>query len=227
MTHNLFITGGTGYMGQALIPLLAGRGHRIKALVRNGSERKLPHDAEAVIGDALQTNSYVDAVCGADTFIHLIGVPHPSPTKAAQFRSIDRVSAQVALHAARTAGVRHMVYLSVAQPAPIMRDYVAVRRECETLIGDSGLCATFLRPWYVLGPGHRWPYALLPLYWVLERVPATREGAMRMGLVTLDTMLNALVYAVEHPPHAVRVLDVPAMRALPRVSGDAQYASPL
>jgi uncharacterized protein YbjT (DUF2867 family) len=78
------------------------------------------------------------------------------------------------------------------------------------------LIATVLRPWYVLGPGHRWPAALVPLYWVLERLPATRAGARRLGLVTLEQMLRALVAAVEHPPPATRVVEVPEIRAVSR-----------
>ena len=72
------------------------------------------------------------------------------------------------------AGVQHIVYVSVAQPAPVMRDYVAARHEGEGLVRDSKIPATILRPWYVLGPGHRWPYLLLPVYALLEAVPATR-----------------------------------------------------
>jgi hypothetical protein len=37
--------------------------------------------------------------------------------------------------------------------------------------------ATILRPWYVLGPGHQWPYLLLPMYKLMELLPSTREGA--------------------------------------------------
>lgn len=209
---NVFITGGTGYLGSRLIPLLAQRGGSVKALVRPGSESRLPAGAEGVPGDALKVDSYTGHVRGADTFVHLIGVAHPGPAKGKQFREVDLVSVQVAVKAARDAGVKHFAYLSVAQPAPMMRDYVAVRAEGEALIRASGLAATFLRPWYVLGPGHRWPYALMPFYWLCERLPLTREGAQRLGLVTLPQMLRALVWAVEHPPDTFRVLDVPRIR---------------
>src|SRR4029077_13799762 len=131
-------------------------------------------------------------VHGSDTFVHLIGVPHPGPGKAKQFREIDFVSAQIAVEAARKSGVKHFVYLSVAHPAPMMKEYIAVRSECEEMVRASGMAATFVRPWYVLGPGHWWPYALLPFYWVCERLSATREGARRLALVTLAQMLNAL-----------------------------------
>ena len=85
----------------------------------------------------------------------------------------------------------------------------------EALIKQHGLTATFLRPWYVLGPGHRWPYVLLPVYAVLRLFPATRETAQRLGFVTLDEMTRALVYAVENPPDDVgtRIVDVPAIKS--------------
>jgi uncharacterized protein YbjT (DUF2867 family) len=79
-------------------------------------------------------------------------------------------------------------------------------------LAASGLNSTILRPWYVLGPGHLWPYTLLPLYWLLEHVPATREGARRLGLVKLSEMVRALVAAVESPQAGVRVLEVPQIR---------------
>ena len=58
---------------------------------------------------------------------------------------------------------------------------------------------TIVRPWYVLGPGHRWPYALLPMYWLCERIPSTRDGVRRLGLVTLPQMTRTLVSAIENP----------------------------
>jgi uncharacterized protein YbjT (DUF2867 family) len=210
----VFITGGTGYMGSRLIPLLTGRGHEIKALVRAGSETKLPAGTLPIVADPLRMDSYTEQVRGSDTFVHLIGVARPSPAKAKQFREIDLPSAQVAMQAAREAGIRHFVYLSVAQPARMMQAFIAVRREGERMIRESGLSATFVRPWYVLGPGHRWAYVLLPFYWICERLPATKESARRLGLVTISQMLDSLVWAVESPPDGVRILDVPKIRAL-------------
>lgn len=110
--------------------------------------------------------------------------------------------------------MKHFVYLSVAQPAPLMHAYLAARAEGETLLRASGIPCTILRPWYVLGPGHRWPLALLPFYWLAEQLPATRETAQRLGLVSIEQMLSALVAAVENPPPERRILDVPAIRRL-------------
>ncbi|HZR04277.1 MAG TPA: NAD(P)H-binding protein [Candidatus Udaeobacter sp.] len=210
----VFVTGGTGYIGRRLIPSLVRRGHQSKALVRPGSEKKLPPGAWGIRGDALRMDSYTDEVQGSDTFVHLIGTPHPNPAKAQQFRDVDLVSVQVALRAAKQAGVRQFVYLSVAQPAPVMKAFIEVRSAGEAMIRESGINATFVRPWYVIGPGHRWPYAILPVYWILERLPTMRGFAQRLGLVTIGQMLNALEWSIENPPAGIRIIDVPQIRRL-------------
>ena len=212
-SHTIFITGGTGYMGSRLIPLLLQRSHSVRALARKGSERKVPSGATAITGDALTGQSFASQIAPADTSVQLIGVPHPSPYKGEQFRAIDLVSIRASVPAAVEAGISHFIYVSVAHPAPMMKDYIEVRMTGEALLRESGLNKTILRPWYVLGPGHRWPYCLIPFYWICERLPPTREGARRLGLVTLKQMLNALVSAVENPASGTRILEVPHIRA--------------
>ncbi len=159
-----------------------------------------------VSGSALDATTYRQFVPPCDTFVHLVGVPHPSPSKAAEFRAVDLVAGREAIDAAAELDIQHFIYLSVAHPAPMMKAYIAVRSECEQMIEKRRLNATILRPWYVLGPGHLWPYALLPLYKAAELLPFTRDGALRLGLVTLEQMVRALVEAVESPLHGTRVM---------------------
>jgi uncharacterized protein YbjT (DUF2867 family) len=96
----------------------------------------------------------------------------------------------------------------------MMHAYIEARSAGERAIADAGLTATILRPWYVLGPGHRWPYLLLPVYALARLIPSTRESALRLGLVTLPQMVTALVRAVENPPPtgSIRIVDVPQIR---------------
>jgi len=210
--RHIFITGATGYIGRRLVPELVARGHAVRALVREGSERKLPQGALPVRGNPLDRATFAAEVAPSDTFIQLVGVPHPSPAKAQQFRDIDLVSVTESTAAARDAGVTHFIYLSVAQPAPLMRDYVGVRAEGERMLRESGMHATFVRPWYVLGPGHRWPYAILPLYWLWMLSPKSRDTARRLYPVKLRSVVRAIANAVDHPPDGIRIIEAPELR---------------
>jgi uncharacterized protein YbjT (DUF2867 family) len=210
--HHVFITGATGYMGSRLAALLVSRGHRVTALTREQSRHKLPKGCEVAIGDALEGASYLHLLNGADTFVQLVGVAHPGPAKTRQFLEIDLKSGLEAVQTASSAAISHFVYVSVAHPAPMMKAYIEVRSQCERAITESGLNSTILRPWYVLGPGHRWPYALVPFYKMAEAWPSTRASAKRLGLVTLTEMVNALAQAVENPPQGIRIMEVPEIR---------------
>jgi uncharacterized protein YbjT (DUF2867 family) len=206
-------------VGLRVIPVLLDRGHRVAALVRSGSVSKAPPGCEILVGDPFDRWTFVKAIAPGDTFLQLVGVPRPSPAKAQQFLNIDLRSARESIAAANAAGVAHFVYISVAQPAPVMRAYQAARRQAEQMLVASRLRYTILRPWYVLGPGHRWPYALLPIYWLMERLPGTRDSARRLGLVTLPQMVDAIVDAIENRPEHSRVVEVPEIREAGKAGG--------
>jgi uncharacterized protein YbjT (DUF2867 family) len=209
----VFLTGATGFMGRNLAVELLRRGHQVRALARPGSEARVPAGCEGVTGDPLDPVGYQERVSPADTFVQLVGVSHPSPAKAAAFRSIDLSSAKAGVEAARFAGVRHFIYVSVAHPAPVMKEYIAARSEAEEAIRASGLNATILRPWYVLGPGRRWPLLLLPMYWALGALPRTRDSARRLGLVTIEQMIATMARGVEQPATGIRIVEVPQIRS--------------
>ena len=213
MSARICITGATGYLGRALCRKLDRS--RVLALVRAGGAARVESGVAWLELDVFDVEQLARALSPGDTVVHLIGTPHPNPGKAAEFQRVDLASVRACATAATRARVAHFVYVSVAQPAPVMHAYVEARQAGEAAIAQAGLTATLLRPWYVLGPGHRWPYLLLPLYALAQLLPATRDGARRLGLVTLEQMSRALARAVDEPPPAGtrRVLDVAGIRA--------------
>lgn len=210
---DVFITGATGYIGKRLTKQLLQRGHRVKALIRKGSEHKVVKGAGIVIADPFDPGSFQSSIPKNAVFVQLLGVPHPSPKKAKQFTEIDLRSVKASADAATIAGVTHFVYISVAMaPSKLMAAYQAVRQEGEAYCENKNLSCTFIRPWYVLGPGHYWPILLLPLYGIAELVPSWRQKARTMALVTLGQVLRTLINTVEAEPVPIRIIDTRQIR---------------
>lgn len=68
----VFLTGGTGYVGSAVLESLVRGGHHVDALVRNseGAARVQARGGHPVLGDLLQRASWRDAAAAADGAIH-------------------------------------------------------------------------------------------------------------------------------------------------------------
>lgn len=120
-TRDVFVTGGTGYMGQRLVPALLARGHRVRVLTRPSSIGRVPAGASVVVGDAVDADSFRETIGPRDTLVHLVGTRHPSPAKAREFVRVDLPSILASVGAAQSSGAAHIVFVSVAHPAPVRR----------------------------------------------------------------------------------------------------------
>jgi uncharacterized protein YbjT (DUF2867 family) len=211
--RTVFITGATGYMGTRLIKRLVERGHDVIALVRKGSEQKVPAGAEVVIGNPFDAKTFQHLIPGGSVFVQLLGVAHPSPKKANQFKEVDLKSIKASADAAAVAGIGHFIYVSVAMSdVKFMQAYREVRKEGEEYCLSKKFNCTFIRPWYVLGPGHWWPVLLLPVYGLADLIPSLRKKARATGLVTIKQMLQSLINAVEDEPLPLRILEIKNIR---------------
>jgi uncharacterized protein YbjT (DUF2867 family) len=211
--QTIFITGATGYIGTRLIKRLLHKGHRVMALVRKGSEHKVPAGAEIITGDPFDATTFQQLIPAGSVFVQLLGVAHPSPQKAKQFKEIDLRSVKASADAASNAGVAHFIYVSVAmEPSRLMEAYQEVRKEGEEYCMTKKLHCSFIRPWYVLGPGHWWPIVLLPFYGLAELSPQLRKKARTKALVTIKQMLNALMNIIESPASPLRILEIKDIR---------------
>lgn len=210
----VFITGATGYIGKRLTKQLLLRGHNVIALVRKGSEQKVVAGATIFTADPFDPGSFQSLIPKGSVFVQLLGVSHPSPKKAQQFKEVDLRSIKASADAAANAQVSHFIYISVAMtPSKIMAAYQSVRKEGEEYCERKELNCTFIRPWYVLGPGHYWPVILLPLYGIAELVPVWRPKARSMALVTINQILRALITSVETDPQPHRITEIRQIRS--------------
>ena len=142
--HCVFITGGTGYIGRRLTAELLERGHEVRALVRPDSEKKLPPGCTPLLGNVLDGTSYTGQISPADTFVHLVGVAHPSPAKAAEFAGTAGVpvvshAVELAIHAMRgTPNLRANIAASLCFTVFSTLFNLHAMREGVLVVGNNG-----------------------------------------------------------------------------------------
>jgi uncharacterized protein YbjT (DUF2867 family) len=141
MSSPILVTGGTGTLGQHIVPLLRDAGRDIRVLSRGG--RETADGIEFATGDLTTGEGIAADVKGTKTILHLAGSSKGDEEKARRL-----------VRAAARAGARHPVYISVvgADRIPMasgidrtMFGYFGAKLAAEQVIADSGLPWTTLR----------------------------------------------------------------------------------
>jgi dihydroflavonol-4-reductase len=111
---NCFLTGGSGFIGANLARLLAAQGHRVKALLRAGSERRglAGVEYEPVLGDLGQRSQLEKAMRGCDWCFHVAASYHLWLRDYAPMYAANVEGTRHVLEAAASAGCRRIVYTS-------------------------------------------------------------------------------------------------------------------
>ncbi|MFJ1972224.1 SDR family oxidoreductase [Streptomyces sp. NPDC087903] len=128
----ILVTGGTGTLGGHVVPLLRAAGHEVRVLSRQA--RPAADGVEYVTGDLLKDEGIEAAVRGAETILHLAGGPKG-----------DDEAARTLVRAARAAGVRHLVHISVVGADRVPLAWLRSKLAAERAIADSGIGWTTLR----------------------------------------------------------------------------------
>jgi nucleoside-diphosphate-sugar epimerase len=185
------LTGGTGFVGQRLIPYLIAQGQDVRALTR----RAQPSSASLhwVQGD-LQNAAALERLCAdCDAVIHLAGVIKGRSRADFVRGNVEGTAAM--LRAAHRSGVRRFLHISsLAARAPQLSHYCSSKAEAEVLVKASGLDWTILRPPGVYGPGDRETLALFKAAkGPLMPIPA---GSQRVSWIYIEDLCAAIEVAL-------------------------------
>jgi len=211
---NVLVTGGTGFVGRGALPLLLEAGHDLRALVRAGSERKLPlhQRCTPITGNPLDVSSVTRALEGCDAVVHLLGIRRKeTKSTGLTYDDVDVGSVRVMVEAMQAAGVRRILLLSAGAIGKSV--YVQCKGRAEKVVRDAELAWTIYRPSFVLGPGQEWPRILEPALALLGLLPGQMgDVARRARAVTREELAGSMAWALDHPESAGRIYDVPAIR---------------
>ncbi|MFA5862911.1 MAG: NAD(P)H-binding protein [Candidatus Thermoplasmatota archaeon] len=143
----VFVTGGTGYVGPAVLQALLGAGHDVTVLEHaHPCLIQHPH-LSRVKADLADAAALREAMGVTEAVIHLVAIRRGSRT---DFERTAQGCRNV-VAAAREAGARRFLLMSANGVDEGTTPYFGAKREMERAVKDSGLEWTILRPSYVAG----------------------------------------------------------------------------
>ncbi|RQG98028.1 complex I NDUFA9 subunit family protein [Natrarchaeobius chitinivorans] len=150
----VLVAGGTGFIGSNLCTELAERGHEVTALARDPERGGLPDDVELASGDVTTSESIADTVADHDGVVNLVAL---SPLYQAPDGAQERVhlgGTKNLVRAAEDGDVDRFVQISALGADPESDiDHIRAKGRAETVVRDSDLEWTIVRPSVVIGDG--------------------------------------------------------------------------
>jgi nucleoside-diphosphate-sugar epimerase len=212
----VLVTGGTGFIGRALVVRLVERGDRVAVLARGASGTDLPAGAELHRGDVADLSSVGNAAKGCELVFHVAAKAGVSGPRE-EYRRANVEGTRNVLEACRRHGIPRLVLTSTPSvvfdgkdmegadesapyPAHYEAYYPETKAEAErTVLAANGpdLATVALRPHLVWGPGDR---HLVPR--ILERARAGKlalvgDGTNRVDSTYVENAVDAHVLAAD------------------------------
>lgn len=226
MSHNVLLTGASGFVGKAILELLLAQGHTVVAALRKEPSDLDPRVKVARFDGLDSSTDWRAILAGVGTVIHSAARVHVmNETDADPLTAFRKVNVNGTLNLARQAvavGVKRFVFISSIKvngegtpkgrpytaddvPAPV-DPYGASKMEAEAglraLAEETGLEVVIIRPVLVYGPGVKANFRAM-MHWLDKGVPLP-FGAIdnRRSLVALANLADLVLTCVDHPAAA-------------------------
>ncbi len=202
----MLLTGATGYVGGRLLSALEERGERIRCLARRPDvlAPRVRNSTAVVGGDVSDPATLGAALAGVQTAFYLVH----SMDAHGEFARRDREAAAGFGAAAKSAGVRRIIYLGGLGRGPGLSEHLASRQEVGRVLAESGVPTIELRASIVIGSGS---LSFEMVRALVERLPVMvtpRWVSTRAQPIAIEDVIAYLLAALDAPAEVAGVFEV-------------------
>jgi uncharacterized protein YbjT (DUF2867 family) len=203
----ILLTGATGYVGGVLLPELERRGHVVRCLARRPQKLagRTGPATEVLAGDASDPDALARACAGIDVAYWLVH----SMESGVDFERADRLAAERFAEAAKTAGVKRIVYLGgLGADDDALSAHLRSRHEVGAILRASGLDVVEFRASIVVGAGS---FSFDLVRTLVERLPVMicpAWLATPTQPIAIADVVAYLAAAADLPPGRARIFEI-------------------
>lgn len=193
------VTGGTGFVGKAIVDELLRAGYKVRILSRRipdkSPEGTVHIPGSVVTGEGLET--FVDNV---DAVVHLVGIIREAGENT--FKAVHHDGTVNILLAASRAGVKRYVHMSaLGTRENAVSNYHKTKFAGEEAVRASGLPWTIFRPSTIFGPGDSFINMLAQMMRRSPVIPVMGGGKGLMQPVYVEDVATAFRTALQSETH--------------------------
>ncbi|MBN1680480.1 MAG: NAD(P)H-binding protein [Anaerolineae bacterium] len=200
--NNVFVTGGTSFVGLHVVRALVDAGANVTVLVRPDAEDKLGplrRHIRLISGDVWNSASLKGRSRGHGVVIHLVGSIRAQPERGLTFHQLNLVSARNAIGMAVSDGVPYFVLLSaISNPPGVPGEYLRSKREAEAYLRSSGLKSAIIRAPVMFDRVQRGGQLFAALS-AVESLPMLRVFTGRRAPLPVDIAARGIAQAALEP----------------------------
>ena len=211
VAQRVFVTGGTGFVGKAVIRALLAQGFLVRCLVRPGSEHDLKgfESIDRVPGDVLQPDGLAASVEGCSALVHLVGIIREQRGRGVTFDRLHTQATRNMLALARAAGIKRFAQMSALGARPGARArYHQTKWEAEEAVRASDLEWTILRPSIIFGRGDAFMSVLGRAVKRLPVMPVLGDGRYRLQPIPVEQVAEGFGRALRTPESVRQTYEV-------------------
>lgn len=207
-TQRIVILGGTGFVGNSLVPRLSADGHELLLLSRNREGRRhsaVGRNVTVATADIYDLPTLRRHVAGADAVINLVGILNESGKNTFQHVFVDLT--RLVVDACRDTGVHRLHQMSSLNAGRGPSGYLRARGEAEALVKASTLDWTIYEPSTIFGPNDGLVSRFDGLLRIAPVMPLPRPQA-KMAPVYVGDVAEAIARAVNDPSSVLRTFEL-------------------
>jgi NADH dehydrogenase len=166
----IFITGGSGFVGTAVIEELLAQNWQVRALSHGRKLQVADDRVQSYEADLFDPDALARGISGCDAVIHLVGIIMESPAKGITFQRMHFDATKCIVDATMRAGIKRYIHMSALGTRPhAVSNYHKTKFAAEEYVRATSLDWTIIRPSMIHGP--RGEFMKMEAAWARGKAP--------------------------------------------------------